>query len=131
MKKYYVFIFILLILIGGLKSQNLKRTGDYYYVMNRNNRDTIYSILIINGKIVDTLRIYSKIKSNKYLYIKDSNQYETGRFCIKSTKNNQFEIPNHFIMDKIGIWKDRYPDHVYIHYFGLFINYSKIKKIKF
>lgn len=130
MKKYYVFIFILLILIGGLKSQNLKRTGDYYYVMNRNNRDTIYSILIINGKIVDTVRIYTKIKSNKYLYIEDSNRYEVGRFCIKSTKNKQFEIPNHFVMDKIGIWKERYSDHEYINYFGLIINYSTIKKTK-
>jgi hypothetical protein len=124
MKRYCVLILILFIFLGSIKSQNLKRIGVCYYVMNQNNKDTIYSILVIDGKITDTVRIYLKIKSNKYSYIKDSNQYEIGRFCIKSSKNNQFEIPNHYIMDKIGIWKEKHLEYEYLNYFGLLFNYS-------
>lgn len=127
MKKLSLLLLILFVLNGIINSQSLKRSGEYYYVMNHNNRDTIYSILVNNDKIIDTTKIYSRIKSNKYFYIKDTSYYETGRFRKKSSKSAKLKIQNHFIMKKTGIWKERYPEYEYIKYFGLIILYSSDK----
>lgn len=128
MKKKYILVSILILFVGGLKSQNFKRSGEYYYVMDRNNKDTIYEILVVNDEIADTTRIYTKIKSNKYQYFLDSNRYEIGHFYVRLFKKYQYDIPNHLTMEKIGIWIDRYPKFEYIHYFGLIFNYSSTRK---
>jgi len=131
MNKQFKLVFILFFIMNIVTSQNLVRTYDsFYFIKSDSKSDTILEIGLKNNIVIDTLKVYIKMKeNNKYYSIGTHNNYEFGKFTkTKRTKNTNFKTC--VIMKKIGLWKHTDSDHSYFVYHGLIYNYkSKRKKV--
>ena len=77
----------------------------FFNIKINKNSDTIYYVCIQNDSVNEIIRKYIKIESNKFIYIKDSLNFEIGRFK-KVILPALYNLPKDIIfMRKVYLWK--------------------------
>lgn len=115
MKSKYILFFIFIFSCSYIEGQVVKL--DFHhgsitdiicwnaYIKYDKNDNTIFYVVIQADTINELKKKYLCINSNQYVYVKDSLNYEIGKFT-KIILYDFYNLPTEFIfMKKIGTWK--------------------------
>ncbi len=114
MKSKYVLFFIFIFscyYLKGQDRQNVHCGSIAYkipwdaYIKYKKNENTVFYVTMQVDTIKEVKKKYICINSNQYVYIKDSLNYETGKFT-KIILHDFYNLPTRNIyMKKIGTWQ--------------------------